>query len=424
MKISLVAWSEPAGKFDPNAPLEGNEDNLFVDSDLAANTPGVIQSDVTIPLGEYGCLMVIADGMGGMNAGEVASSIAIETIKKYFAHDKITKDIVSTSYAKKEYLEYVIKEADKSVKIEAKNDLAKNGMGSTIIIAWLTHSGLTISWCGDSRAYLFEPEIGLKLLSEDHSYVQDLVKANKLDYNDTFDHPQGNIITRSLGDPSKVAQPETREFEVKEGDIILLCSDGLSGVLRDRKTKDRDGNFYPGENIEDIIINNQESLIECRKSLFEAAEKADWYDNVTVILCKVTEGKTISDKYINEKKNEYISKKNFFCTLVLFFILIIISNISTGYYFFNRGSDPGDKIGVNDTARYDTNYKDTLNLKNTERTHNKPIKETAKKIKETTKKTQPNIGDDKKNLPPTHPSPEFKDTLTRVETELTPVNSD
>lgn len=292
MDIRLAAWSEPAGKYDPSAPLEGNEDNMFVNPDLAGGGSVSIQSDVILPLGEFGCLMVVADGMGGMNAGEVASAIAIETVKSYFAEGKISKELASSPQERKRYLELVIKEADIEIKTAAQQDPDKDGMGSTIILAWLAADGLTVSWCGDSRAYLFRNEGGLRPLSEDHSYVQELVKAKKLEYVDTFNHPQGNIITRSLGDPFKSAEPETREFAVREGDIIILCSDGLSGVLRDRKTKDRSGNYYPGDNIEDIIRNNQTSLIQCRKALFEAAEKADWYDNVTVVLCQIVSGGT------------------------------------------------------------------------------------------------------------------------------------
>ncbi len=327
MEIRLVAWSEPAGKYDPKAPLEGNEDNMFVNPDLADRSPVSIQSDVVLPLGDFGCLMVVADGMGGMNAGEVASAIAIETVKSLFAADKISSELASSAKGRKRYLEFVIKEADKEIKKTARQDPDKEGMGSTIILAWLAADGLTVSWCGDSRAYLFNNGDGLRPLSEDHSYVQELVKAHKLEYVDTFDHPQGNIITRSLGDPSKGAEPETREFAVEEGDIILLCSDGLSGVLRDRKTKDRDGNYYPGDNIEDIIRNNQDSLIQCRKALFEAAEKAEWYDNVTVVLCQIISGGTMHHTQEDRNKSIALSPRVILGTILLFILLIVCTAI-------------------------------------------------------------------------------------------------
>ena len=342
MEIRLVAWSEPAGKYDPKAPLEGNEDNMFVNPDLADRSPVSIQSDVVLPLGDFGCLMVVADGMGGMNAGEVASAIAIDTVKSLFAHDKISCEIASSPKGRKHYLETVIKEADRAVKNAAKQDPDKEGMGSTIILAWLADNGLTISWCGDSRAYLFNREEGLKPLSEDHSYVQDLVKARKLDYVDTFDHPQGNIITRSLGDPSKEAEPETREFSVVEGDIILLCSDGLSGVLRDRKTKDKNGEYYPGDNIEDIIKSHQDSLIQCRQALFDAAEKAEWYDNVTVILCQVVSGQSLISEHNSPLKTKKIPRKTFLWLIVSFLLIVIGS-----WFSYHRGFIKGLCEGYN-----------------------------------------------------------------------------
>jgi hypothetical protein len=134
--------------------------------------------------------------------------------------------------------------------------------------------------------------------------VQELVNQGKLTYEDTFEHPQGNIVTRSLGDPSCTAQPETREFDLYNEDIILLCSDGLSGVLRDKKVKDHYGNYYPGETIEDIIAQHTQSVIECRTALMQAAENADWYDNVTVLLFQITGGTSAMPVKKEEVKEE------------------------------------------------------------------------------------------------------------------------
>lgn len=286
----LTAFSAAAGKYNPQAPLDGNEDNFYVDDDLNDDILGRFQTDERITMSECGCLMVVADGMGGMNAGEVASEIAIDTVKDFFAPGKISPTIAISPVERRKYLEHVIKEADKRIKTDAKENPAHVGMGSTIIMAWIVGDKMTVSWCGDSRAYRFNPTNGLEPLSRDHSYVQELVNQGALKYEDTFEHPQGNIVTRSLGDPNNSAKPETRQFEVYNEDIILLCSDGLSGVLRDRKTKDHNGVFYPGENIEDIIASHTSSMTECRDALLEAAEKADWYDNVTVLLCQIESG--------------------------------------------------------------------------------------------------------------------------------------
>lgn len=286
----MHAYSDAAGKFNPDAVRSGNEDNFYVDDNLSDDLTGHCESDVVKELSEYGLIMAVADGMGGMNAGEVASEIAVETIQDFFSPGKINAENSASHESRKKYLEALIAEADKRIKKDASDNPEHDGMGSTIILAWIVGNELTLSWCGDSRAYRYNAATGIQMLSEDHSYVQELVQKGLLTYDQTFEHPQGNIVTRSLGDDSKKIRPETRFFNVYDGDIILLCSDGLSGVLRDRKTPDGAGGYYPGENLEDIIAANRESLVTCREALWRAAEDADWYDNVTVILCEIQSG--------------------------------------------------------------------------------------------------------------------------------------
>lgn len=290
ISFRLVAYTDAAGKYSPEAFRSGNEDNFFVDDDLTDTTTSKVSQDEVLQLGELGMLMAVADGMGGMNAGEVASQIAIDTVKAAFNKASLTESVIATSQSRQKYLESVIKQADKNIKSEARKDNSREGMGSTIILAWLFNNELTISWCGDSRVYIFNDKSGIRLISQDHSYVQELVNKGLLTYDQTFDHPQNNIITRSLGDPTKDAKPESKTLNVGKGDIILLCSDGLSGVLRDRKTYDGNGQLLPEENIEDIIRVHTSSMKECREALWMAAERGGWYDNVTAILCQITDG--------------------------------------------------------------------------------------------------------------------------------------
>lgn len=290
ISFRLVSYTDAAGKFTPEAVRSGNEDNFYVDDDLTDDTTNRVAQDEILQLGKLGMLMVIADGMGGMNAGEVASQIAVDTVKAAFKSESLSESITTTFQSRQKYLEQVIKQADKNIKSEAKKDRSREGMGSTIIMAWLFEDELTISWCGDSRAYIFNEKSGIRLISQDHSYVQELVNKGILTYDQTFDHPQNNIITRSLGDPTKDARPESKTLKVGKDDIILLCSDGLSGVLRDRKTYDGNGKLLPEENIEDIIKSHTSSMKECREALWSAAERGGWYDNVTAILCQITDG--------------------------------------------------------------------------------------------------------------------------------------
>lgn len=300
----MAAWTDAAGKYDPNAPLEGNEDNYYVDDDLGDNTPSHLVADEDILLSDCGMLMAVADGMGGMNAGEVASQIAHDTVAEFFAPGKITVQLAATHESRSRYLEEVVRETDRRIKEDARSNSEHEGMGSTLIMAWIVNGELTLTWIGDSRAYRFNPATGIEPLSRDHSYVQELANKGVITYEQTFEHPQGNIITRSLGDTSQKAKPESRLFKVSDNDIILLCSDGLSGVLRDKKTYDENGQLYPGDNLEDIIAKHQESLRECREALWIAAEKADWYDNVTAILCKICSG--AGDRVVQEKTKEAI----------------------------------------------------------------------------------------------------------------------
>jgi protein phosphatase len=290
ISFKLTAYTDAAGKYSPDAFRSGNEDNFYVNYDLSNSALESMVRDEEIPLGPLGVLMVVADGMGGMNAGEVASQIAVDTVKESFRMANLSKVETSSPEARQRYLERVIKKADKNIKSDARENSAHEGMGSTIIMAWLYEESLIVSWCGDSRAYIYNDKSGIRLISQDHSYVQELVNKGLLTYEQTFDHPQNNIITRSLGDPTKDAKAESRILTIGKGDIILLCSDGLSGVLRDRKTYNEAGDCYPEENIEDIIRAHTNSMKECREALWSAAERGGWYDNVTAILCQITDG--------------------------------------------------------------------------------------------------------------------------------------
>ncbi len=291
-QFRLTAYTDPAGKWDDAAPKRGNEDDLFVDADLTNEVQGEFFTDRVETLGDLGALMVVADGMGGTNAGEVASAIAIQTVKSFFQRERLSADVVRSAETRARYMERLVVAADNAIKSEAKRNPDCEGMGSTIVLVWLYGGEATATWCGDSRAYLYRTEQGLRQITKDHSYVQELVDKGLITEEIAFDHPMNNIITRSLGDPGKQAQPESRTVPVYKGDILMVCSDGLCGVLRDRKSYDMQGNQYPGFNMEDLIRENRASMQGLREVLWAAAEGSDWYDNVTVILCELLEGES------------------------------------------------------------------------------------------------------------------------------------
>ena len=262
----MAARCEAAGR--PN-----NEDNYQLDDNLSDNSWG-FTADAEVSLGEKGALLVVCDGMGGMNAGEVASDIAVKTIKEWFTTNKLTDAAVA---APCKYITSAILAADAAIKAHSKTNPDTEGMGSTIVLAWLLGQKVYVGWCGDSRCYRFNPALGLERLSHDHSYVQELVDAGKLTEELAFDHPNNNIITRSLGDPRGAAQPDCKEFDLYNQDIILLCSDGLCGTLRDNE-------------IAELIKQHQTSMQECRDALWDADEAAGWTDNTTIALAQIISG--------------------------------------------------------------------------------------------------------------------------------------
>ena len=315
-------------------------------------------------------------------------------------------------------------------------------MGSTIIMAWLYEDELTISWCGDSRAYLFNEKSGIRLISEDHSYVQELVNKGLLTYAQTFDHPQNNIITRSLGDPTKEAKPESKTLKVGKGDIILLCSDGLSGVLRDRKTYDDQGQLYPEENLEDTIRAHTGSMKECREALWIAAERGGWYDNVTAILCQITDGPdsvwattpaistSASNTHSNNKKRLWI-----YCFAGIFVIAAVVAAFFIGKKANNVVTD--DSV-VNDSIPIATS--DTTNISDTtnpiEEIPETKVQEEPSKptVSEQIKKQADEKKDSVSTIPngltrihkddPQHVNPTGKGKLTPIQDKLKQNNSD
>ncbi len=288
--MRMAAFTDAAGKVKPGAPLNGNEDSCYVSADLSAPAPAGCVPDAIFELGSLGCLMCVADGMGGLNAGEVASQIAVQTVAEYFAPGRLTPVTAGSPQQRAQYLEQTVMAADARISAESEANSSHRGMGSTIILAWIVNNQLTVTWCGDSRAYLFNPASGIKPLSCDHSMVQEWVNKGIITYDETFQHPQGNIVTHCLGQKNSMCTPETRQFRINDGDIVLLCSDGLSGVLRDRRTPDGNGGFFPGDTIEDLLRNNGDSMEKAINALRNAAEQAQWYDNVTILLCQVISG--------------------------------------------------------------------------------------------------------------------------------------
>lgn len=275
---------------------ENNEDNFAVCPDLTQNE-WIVPADQRqeLPLGKMGSIMVIADGMGGQNAGEVASAIAVDTVQELFSPDKMPADVLEKTDNIKSFLKNVIYEADLRVKKQSEECPDTYGMGSTIVIAWLLESKLYIAWLGDSRAYSYIPNKGIGRLSKDHSYVQQLVDSGALTDEEAMNHPNSNIITRSLGDISQKAKADVAEYGVVDGEIILLCSDGLCGVC-------------PDAQIGGIIEEEQADLVQCKERLTTAALAAGGSDNITISLLQISSDKKSLEGANGEKQKSSTRK--------------------------------------------------------------------------------------------------------------------
>lgn len=265
-----------AAKTDVGCARTNNEDNFQAAADLTAPTMTWINNQ-SYDLGDKGALLVVADGMGGMNAGEIASEIAIETIREYFTPDRITAEVIKNRFSIEKYMKDVVVEADHRIKQRSTDET--RGMGTTIVMAWLIGDLCHVCWCGDSRAYIYNPVGGLFQVSKDHSYVQSLVDAGEISEEDAFDYPNSNVITRCLCDAKQKAVPDCllNPQPLCNGDIILLCSDGLSGMLRDNE-------------MQAIIEANRTDMNVLTDALIDGALKAGGNDNVTVAVATIDSG--------------------------------------------------------------------------------------------------------------------------------------
>lgn len=251
-----------------------NQDNGFCMPDLKDQSEQSLKnlnSDRTISLGAYGALFVVADGMGGMNAGEKASELVVAGIKRAF--NQVTAKDVKTPDEMAAFLQKAISKSDEDIKNYARKESSTRGMGSTVVALWIHNHIAVAAWVGDSRIYRFNPANGLVRLSHDHSYVQNLVDTGRLPEHLAFDHPDSNIITRSLGDNGEPARPETRIYKVYDLDEFLLCSDGLCGLLTDNE-------------IEEVMRKNIGSSRQTLDALWKEGEEKGFTDNCTIeVIC-------------------------------------------------------------------------------------------------------------------------------------------
>ena len=247
---------------------EHNEDNFLV-ADLTRRSRGLLEANRASMLGRHGSLFAVCDGMGGAAAGEIASQLAVDILYERMAEGLLEGQSLSRDELARRLVR-AIESAGTRIFQEAKLDRTRRGMGTTVTAAALVDDHLFFAQVGDSRGYLLR-QGNLVQLTRDQSLVNQLIEAGQLteEEAETFEH--NNIILQALGTADTV-QVDLTFCELRRGDKLLLCSDGLSGMVR-------------FEDIREALRTTPEPIDAC-KSLTERANQAGGHDNITVIVAE------------------------------------------------------------------------------------------------------------------------------------------
>lgn len=236
-----------AGACDPGRARDHNEDAIAIQEDDGR--------------GYY--LALVCDGMGGHNAGEVASAVAVDTISRYLAQNfgTVNNELL---------LEAAFARASDAIDEQAELNPDARGMGCTCVMVLGVRDHLWVAWAGDSRAYRVR-ETAIDQLSTDHTVVQELVDQNLITAEQAANHPYRGRISRCLGHGKNKGQPTIREFGFPVGTNILVCSDGLSDVLED---------------VDIAALVGQRDVRSSARRLIEAANGGGGPDNISAIVMR------------------------------------------------------------------------------------------------------------------------------------------
>lgn len=212
-------------------------------------------------------LFIVADGMGGHKAGEVASSMAVDIIKSNFIDDPVDLSCDDNIINR---IKSSIYKANEEIYNSSMEDKEYSGMGTTVTLAYVIGSKIFIGHVGDSRAYIYRQD-ELSQITEDHSLVEELIKNGSISKEEARCHPQRNIITRAVG-TSKDIQVDLTIVTKEKDDILLLSTDGLTNMLDD-------------DEIKDIIVLYDDVQIICDE-LVRLSNVKGGYDNITVMAVK------------------------------------------------------------------------------------------------------------------------------------------
>lgn len=213
------------------------------------------------PIGPFPNLLVVADGMGGHKAGDFASKFTVEVVRR---------ELEASRKGKPEtILKRIIQTANEELIEAASQDVKLEGMGTTLVAATVIGNTLHFANIGDSRLYLIDDNI--RQLSKDHSLVEEMVRLGGIKAEDARNHPDKNIITRAMGVKTE-AEADFYEFRIKRGDVILMCTDGLSNMVED---EDMFG-----------LVKGARDIVEAVQMLIDRANSNGGRDNIGVVLAE------------------------------------------------------------------------------------------------------------------------------------------
>jgi len=263
-------------KSDVGRVRRGNEDNFLV-LDLTTEQTWTGGADGNPPpdnltrfdLGDKGLVLVVSDGMGGALAGDVASRMAVDSVRKMLVGEGNATcdpemDLV-------ECLKTATHYANTEIHLRSQEDSRCAGMGATFTGAAVRGDNLDLVQVGDSRGYVIRKD-QIRLATKDQSLVQQLVDVGQISESEAETHMFRNVILQALGAQSEV-QPVTGRIRLRQDDLVLLCSDGLSGKLR-------------AEDIQHIVLNSRDNLSKACDALIEEANNRGGEDNITVVLAR------------------------------------------------------------------------------------------------------------------------------------------
>ncbi len=211
------------------------------------------------PIGNLSNVFLVADGMGGHNAGDYASKYTVETIVSEIEKSFEKNPVKILGKAIEVANEHIRKRSEESPDLE--------GMGTTVVVATVIGKYLQVANVGDSRLYIVNNEI--RQITRDHSLVEEMVRMGGIDRESARNHPDKNIITRAIG-ASESVDVDFFSVELNAGDIVLMCSDGLTNMLEDEEIR--------------MILSGQRDIVEKAEELVKAANNNGGKDNIAVVL--------------------------------------------------------------------------------------------------------------------------------------------